>query len=328
MVFQEDIVMFIKKVISLLIATSMVILPGIALADDDVEVVDSIILDGEAEYDVPLESAPSLDAISAANSSAALLANHYSVASYVLNYTYSGGQTYTSESMTALVATDGVPAYYESTDALDIVYDGENRYLIYPNGEKGVNICFDDNIKNYYDGQISAYSLYTHLSGENLISCKQQGSNYILTSTITHGDYSNATGRDYDLDDSVPIEIKLVADIQTLELSQWSAVAHPADGIDIQLTNGSATYDSTPLPADYYAMSQPETTRAITIITNPASTQSTETVFTIADGALPYVIAPDGYTLAVMNDNQQFVEPDDGTIPATGDYVLYLIPEN
>ena len=36
----------------------------------------------------------------------------------------------------------------------------------------------------------------------------------------------------------------------------------------------------------------------------------------------------DGYTLAVMNDNQQFVEPDDGTIPATGDYVLYLIPEN
>ena len=162
--------MFIKKVISLLIAASMVILPGIALADDDVEVVDSIMLDGEAEYDVPLESAPSLDAISAANSSAALLANHYSVASYVLNYTYSGGQTYTSESMTALVATDGVPAYYESTDALDIVYDGENRYLIYPNGEKGVNICFDDNIKNYYDGQISAYSLYTHLSGENLIS--------------------------------------------------------------------------------------------------------------------------------------------------------------
>ena len=110
MVFQEDIVMFIKKVISLLIAASMVILPGIALADDDVEVVDSIMLDGEAEYDVPLESAPSLDAISAANSSAALLANHYSV-SYVLNYTYSGGQTYTSESMrTALVATDGVPA--------------------------------------------------------------------------------------------------------------------------------------------------------------------------------------------------------------------------
>ena len=43
---------------------------------------------------------------------------------------------------------------------------------------------------------------------------------------------------------------------------------------------------------------------------------------------MPYVIAPDGYTLAVMNDNQQFVEPDDGTIPATGDYVLYLIPEN
>ena len=103
--------MFIKKVISLLIAASMVILPGIALADDDVEVVDSIMLDGEAEYDVPLESAPSLDAISAANSSAALLANHYSAASYVLNYTYSGGQTYTSESMTALVATDGVPAY-------------------------------------------------------------------------------------------------------------------------------------------------------------------------------------------------------------------------
>lgn len=49
MVFQEDIVMFIKKVISLLIAASMVILPGIALADDDVEVVDSIMLDGEAE---------------------------------------------------------------------------------------------------------------------------------------------------------------------------------------------------------------------------------------------------------------------------------------
>ena len=72
--------MLIKKVISLLIAASMVILPGMALGDGGVEVVDSVMLDGEAEYDVPLESAPSLDSISAAKSSASLLVNHDSVA--------------------------------------------------------------------------------------------------------------------------------------------------------------------------------------------------------------------------------------------------------
>lgn len=320
--------MNIRKITATLIAAVMALLPGAALGDGEVEIIDSIIMDGEAVYDVPLESAPSLDAVSAANTGAALLSSHYSVANYSLNYTYYNGQSYTSESMTAIVATDGTPAYYESTDALDIVYDGENRYLIYPTGEQGVNICFDDTLKNYYDAQINAYSLYQRAEGETLTACQQQGGNYILTSEIASGDYANATGRDYDLDDSVPIKITLVVNAQTLELSQWSAVAQPADGIEIPLFNGTADYDSTPLPAAYYAMSQPEATRNITIVSYPASAQEQTQTFAIAEGAMPYVIAPAGFTLAVMNDNQQFVEPDDGTIPATGDYTLYLIPEN
>ncbi len=322
--------MDIRKIASVLIA-AILALPGAALCeetttDDGVEVVESVMLDGESEIDIPLDSAPALTDIAAANSGYKLMESHYSAADYVVSYSYSDGQALESESMYALVATDGTPAYYETTDALSIVYDGQNRYMMYEGGQKGVNVCLDDSIKSYYDAQISGYSLYTYVDGETVTGCTQKGANYTLTLQISHGAYCDATGMSYGLDDDAQVVTQLTMDAQTLEISEWSVKARPADGIEIALKEGSVVYDSTALPAEYYQMAQPDATRTLTVVTNPTTDTQTQT-FTIAQGALPYLIAPDGYTAAVMNGDGQYVDPDYDAMSLTDDVTMYLIAE-
>ena len=322
--------MKLRKIVSIMTA-AMLMMPGAALCeesttDDGVEVVESVMLDGESAVDVPVENAPTLTDIAAANSGSKLLESHYSVADYVMTYSYSDGQTLSSETMSALVATDGTPAYYETTDALSVVYDGQNRYMMYEGGQNGVNVCLDDSIKSYYDLEISGYSLYAYVDGETVTKCTQNGTNYTLTLQISHGAYCDATGMSYGLDDDVPVVTTLTLDTQTLEISEWSVKAQPADGIEITLKEGSVVYDSTTLPEEYYKMAQPDATRTLTIVTNPTTDTTTQTI-TIAQGALPYLIAPDGYTVAVMNSDGQYVDPDYDAMSLTDDVTMYLISE-
>ena len=322
--------MNLRKIVSIMTA-AMLMMPGAALCeesttDDGVEVVESVMLDGESAVDVPVENAPALTDIAAANSGSKLLESHYSVADYVMTYSYSDGQTLSSETMSALVATDGTPAYYETTDALSVVYDGQNRYMMYEGGQKGVNVCLDDSIKSYYDLEISGYSLYAYVDGEAVTKCTQNGTNYTLTLQISHGAYCDATGMSYGLDDDVPVMTTLTLDTQTLEISEWNVKAQPADGIEITLKEGSVVYDSTTLPEEYYKMAQPDATRTLTIVTNPTTDTTTQNI-TIAQGALPYLIAPDGYTVAVMNSDGQYVDPDYDAMSLTDDVTMYLISE-
>ena len=316
----------IRKLAAILLAALMGAAPCAALAED-VTVDESVLLDGEqAAVAVPLESAPALDAVAQANSAAALLSAHSSFASYALNYSYIDGQTIERESMTALMNNGQGATLYETNDALSVVYDGDARYLIYPDGSMGQTICFDDTISSYYDGRIASYALYSHHAGEALTACLRQGDAYILTAEISHGDYADATGQSFDLEDGTPLVTTLTVAADTLELRSWQTVARVAEGIEISISSGSIAYDSVSLPDEYFAMADPIATRTITIVSQPASTAASEQTFVIAEGALPYVLAPDGYVVTVMK-NEQFVEPDEGDIPATGDMPLYLIPE-
>lgn len=318
--------MMARKLGAILMAALLGMAPCAALAED-VTVDESVLLNGDEQIvDVPLESAPALDAVAQANTAAALLSTHTSLASYALTYSYTEGQTLERENMTALLNNGSGTTLYESNDMLAFVYDGDHRYLIYPDGAMGVNICFDGDINAYYDARIADFTLYSHHEGETLTACQRQGDAYILTSEIAHGAYSDATGQSFDLDDSTPIVTTLTVAADTLALRAWQIVARVAEGIDVSLSSGSVAYDGVTLPDQYFAMADPVATRTITIVSQPASAAASEQTFTIADGALPYVIAPGGYVITVMK-NDQFVEPDEGDIPATGDLTLYLIPE-
>lgn len=190
----------------------------------------------------------------------------------------------------------------------------------------GVNLCFDDELKAYYDAYISEFALYTSHEGETLTSCQYLNGQYMLIATISHGDYANATGQSFDLDDSIPLVTSLTVDAKTLELYSWQTVARIADGIEIPLSNGSVVYDSTALPDQYYAMADPLATRTITIISDPDTAYAAEQTFTIADSAQPYVIAPDGYVLTVKHGDQ-YIEPEYPETAAPGNLTFYLIPD-
>lgn len=293
-------------------------------ADDGIASNESVSINGDAR-DVPLENAPTLDQVATSNAASAIMSRHSSFARYTAVYSYAEGQTSERDYMTALVGIEDGQALYEDNGALEYVYDGANRYMIYPDGEMGVNISLDGELKSYYDAQLAAMNLYAHHEGEQLVSCVSKNGNYVLTTEISHADYSAATGQSFDFDDSATIVTELTVDSKLLEVQSWKVSARVADGLDIALIDGSVTYDSTTLPEGYYTMAQPTATRNITLVTDPESDAAAEHVFTIAEGAVPYIIAPDGCTVYVIK-NGQYVEAEDSDIPATGDVTLYIAP--
>ena len=305
--------MRVNKLIVLLIAAMLIALP-------------STLPGRAAEQDVPLEEAPDLDDVSAANAGAALLTKHESIAKTLSLTSYEGDQKSVSENMTALIKAGDAVDYYENINSAEVVYDGANRYLIFGDREMGVNICFDDSMENSYAEKINSYAVYSRVEGETLTACHANGDQYILTTSISGGDFSAAQGRDFGIDDSASVEITLSVDAHSLEVSEWSATAHTASGDELPLVSVKAAYDAASLPEKYYEMAQPAATRDITIITNPMDDSKVRTdVVTIAEGAKPYVIDPQGYVLMIMDADQQLVVPCSDDIPAFGDFTLYLI---
>lgn len=321
--------MKLKTKLSCILVALAMALPCAALAEGGLTADESVMTDGGERpetVDVALEDAPTLEAVSAANTGAALLSRHESFECFMLNYSYVDNQTIERETSLALVNNGAGTTLYEVNASLSCVYDGDARYLIYPDGSMGENICYNDSIKSYYDDRIANYALYSAVTGETLTACQLSGDNYILTTTMTHADYANATGQAFDLDDSVPLVTTLTVNAQTLEVQSWQLRADVADGISLALANYSVAYDAVQLPDQYFQMTDPVATRTITIISDPDTDAQSQQQFTIADGARPYVLPPVGYVLTELI-NGQYVEPDETTLPTSGDVTYYLIPE-
>lgn len=315
------------KLMGALAALALALAPQAALCGG-LTASESVMVDGgeRTAMDVALEDAPTLDAVAAANTSAALLSRHESFECFRLDYSYVDNQTIESETSLALVNNGSGTTLYEVNSSLSCVYDGDTRYLIYPDGAMGENICYDDSIKSYYDQRISGYALYTALPGETLTGCQISGDSYVLTTSISHMDYADATGQPFDLDDSTPLITTLTVDAQTLEVQSWQLRADVAEGISIDLANYSVAYDAVQLPDQYFQMVDPVATRTITIISDPDTDAQSQQQFAIADGARPYVLPPAGYVLTEQI-NGQYVEPDESQLPTSGDATYYLIPE-
>lgn len=317
-----------KKIFSLIMALGLAAWPYAALAEGGITLDESVTLDSAdmPSVEIPLDAAPALSDIAAANTLSSIISRNESVASYTLDYTYIDGQTVEREASVAFVNSGSGITLYETNDALSFVYDGSARYIIYPDGRMGVNICFDDYLSEYYKAYMASFALYRNYDGEVMESCRQQGGRYIITTRIAHGAYADATGRSFDMDDAVPLINTITVDADTLEVLAWDMRADVAEGIALELFKGSATYGNAELPPEYFAMSEAEVMRSVSIVTVPLAGSPTRADFSIASGARPYVMVPDGYMLA-ESANGRYIEADVDSLPAEGDITLYLVEE-
>ncbi len=317
------------KLTGIALALVMALTPWMALAEGNLASDESVMSDGGERpdsIDVALEDAPTLEAVSAANTGAALLSRHDSFECFELSYSYVDNQTVERETSLALMNNGQGVTLYEVNSSLSCVYDGDARYLIYPDGAMGVNICNVEDINSYYDQRIAGYALYAAVPGETLTACQLSGDSYVLTTTMSHADYANATGQAFDLDDSATLVTTLTVDAQTLEVQSRQLRADVAEGISLNLNNYSVAYDAVQLPDQYFQMIDPVATRTITLILDPDTDAQSQQQYVIAEGARPYVLPPLGYVLTELI-NGQYVEPDESQLPTSGDATYYLIPE-